>query len=73
MGPSDVREGHLIGHTFKDKFVLARNTDDKPYAVVTSRYKPVQPKQVFEFFRELLDQHGMKMHTAGALNDGAKI
>lgn len=60
-------------HTFKDKFVLARNTDEKPYAVVSGRYKPVQPKQVFEFFRELLDQHGMKMHTAGALNDGAKI
>jgi phage/plasmid-like protein (TIGR03299 family) len=58
---------------FKDKFVLARNTDDRPYAVVSGRYKPVQPKQVFEFFRELLNQHGMKMHTAGSLNDGAKI
>jgi hypothetical protein len=52
-------------HTFKDKFVLARDTDERPYAVVSGRYKPVQPKQVFEFFRELLDQHGMKMHTAG--------
>lgn len=72
-GPSQVRDGHTIGHVYKDKFVLARDTDNKPYAVVTGRYKPVQPKQVFEFFRELLDQHGMKMHTAGALNDGAKI
>lgn len=60
-------------HTFKDKFVLNRTTDNKPYAVVTNRYKPVQPKEIFEFFRELLDLHGMKMHTAGALNDGGKI
>jgi len=60
-------------HTFKDKFVLNRMTDNRPYAVVTSRYKPVQPKQIFEFLRDLLNQHGMKMHTAGSLNDGAKI
>lgn len=58
---------------FMDKFVLNRATDNRPYAVVSGRYKPVQPKQVFEFFRDLLDQHGMKMHTAGSLNDGAKI
>lgn len=58
---------------FPDKFVLSRATDNRPYAVVSGRYKPVQPKQVFEFFRDLLDQHGMKMHTAGSLNDGAKI
>ena len=60
-------------HTFKNKFVLNRTTDMHPYAVVSSRYKPVQPKEIFEFFRELLAQHGMKMHTAGALNDGGRI
>jgi len=59
--------------TFKDKFVLARDTDDKPYAVVSGRYKPVQPKQIFEFFRDLLDTYGMRMHTAGSLMDGARI
>lgn len=61
------------GLPFKNKFVLNRTTDMHPYAVVSSRYKPVQPKEIFEFFRELLAQHGMKMHTAGALNDGGRI
>lgn len=61
------------GLPFKDKFVLNRTTDMHPYAVVSSRYKPVQPKEIFEFFRDLLAQHGMKMHTAGALNDGGRI
>ena len=60
-------------HTFKDKFVLNRTTDNRPYAVVSGRYKIVQPKAVFEFFRDLLAQHGMKMHTAGSLNEGGKI
>lgn len=60
-------------HGFKDKFVLNRTTDNRPYAIVTSRYKPVQPKEVFEFFRDLLSQQDMKMHTAGSLMDGGRI
>lgn len=60
-------------HTVKDKFVLTRNTDMRPYAIVSGRYKPVQPKEIFEFFRDLLALHGMRMHTAGSLMDGARI
>lgn len=58
---------------FKDKFVLARDTDNKPFAVVSGRYKPVQPKEIFEFFRDLLAMHNMKIHTAGSLKDGGRI
>lgn len=60
-------------HTFPKRFVIARDTDNKPYSVVSDRYKPVQPKEIFEFFRDLLSMHNMKMHTAGALSDGARI
>lgn len=59
--------------TFKDKFVLNRTSDNKPFAVVSGRYKPVQPKQIFEFFRDLLAMHNMKMHTAGSLKEGGRI
>ncbi len=59
--------------TFKDKFVLARDTDNKPFAVVSSRYKPVQPKEIFKFFEDLLKMHNMTMHTAGSLLDGGRI
>lgn len=58
---------------FKDKFVLARTIDDKPYSVVSGRYKPVQPKEILEFFRELLARHNMRIETAGSLKDGARI
>lgn len=60
-------------HSFKNKFVLARDTDNKPFAVVSDRYKPVQPKEIFKFFEDLLSMHNMKMHTAGALLDGGRI
>jgi phage/plasmid-like protein (TIGR03299 family) len=59
--------------TFKDKFVLNRTTDHKPFAVVSGRYKPVQPKEIFSFFQDLLAMHSMKMHTAGSLKDGGRI
>ena len=59
--------------TFKDKFVLARDTDQRPYAVVSNRYKPVQPKEVLEFFRDLVRDFDMQIHTAGSLRDGQRI
>ena len=63
----------LRSHTFKDKFVLARTTDDRPYAVVSNRYKPVQPKQILEFFRDLVADFGMIIETAGSLRDGQRV
>ena len=59
--------------TFKDRFVLARDSDDRPFSVVSGRYKPVQPKEIFKFFEDLLAMHNMKMHTAGSLMDGVRI
>jgi phage/plasmid-like protein (TIGR03299 family) len=59
--------------SFKDKFVLARDSDDRAYSVVSGRYKPVQPKEVLEFFRDLIQMHGMKIETAGSLKDGQRI
>jgi len=59
--------------TFKDKFVLSRDSDNRPFSVVSGRYKPVQPKEIFKFFEDLLAMHNMKMHTAGSLMDGGRI
>lgn len=60
-------------HTFKDKFVLVRDMDSSPFSVVSDRYKPVQPKDVLEFFRDLINTHGMTIETAGSLKDGKRI
>lgn len=58
---------------FKDKFVLARDTDNTPFSVVSDRYKPVQPKDVLEFFRDLISTHGMTIETAGSFKGGKRI
>lgn len=59
--------------TFKDRFVLARDTDDHAFSVVAGRYKPVQPKEILEFFRDLTQRHGMVIETAGSLKNGGRI
>jgi phage/plasmid-like protein (TIGR03299 family) len=65
--------GIEVRRTFKDKFVLARDIDDRPFAVVSDRYKPVQPKEILEFFHELIGRFNMKIETAGSLRDGQRV
>ena len=60
-------------HTFKDRFVITRDIDERPYSVVSSKYKPVQPKEIMEFYRDLAQLGGFKLETAGSLSDGKRI
>jgi len=60
-------------YAFEDKHVLYRSDTLQPMSVVSSRYKTVQPDEVLEFFRDLVDTGGFKINTAGALREGKKI
>jgi phage/plasmid-like protein (TIGR03299 family) len=40
---------------------------------VTDRYNVVQPREVMEFFRDLIEDQGFEMHTAGVLKDGNRV
>lgn len=57
----------------KGRKVLVRSDTAAPLSVVSDRYHVVQPAEVMEFYRDLIDQHGFKMHTAGSLMDGRRI
>ncbi len=59
--------------TFDRQHVLFRSDTRSPLGIVSSKYKPVQPGQVLEFFRDLTDANGYKMETAGTLFDGARF
>ena len=69
----DPYKYNMALQSFKDRFVLARDTDNRPMAVVSNRYKPVQPKQILEFFRDLISDFGMSIETAGSLRDGQRV
>ncbi len=54
------------------KQVLYRADNDQPLGVVGNKYKVVQPITILEFFRNLVEEKGMELETAGVLFDGAK-
>lgn len=56
-----------------DKHVLYRSDTNAPLSVVGNDYKIIQPKEVLEFFRDLVDGTGMYLETAGCLFGGRKF
>lgn len=55
-----------------DKHVLFRSDTKEPLAVVSNRYEIVQPSEVLGFFRNLTEEMGFTLETAGTLYQGAR-
>lgn len=53
--------------------VLYRSDNMQPVGCVSTKYKPVQPAEVLEFFRDLTEQGDWHIETAGVLRGGSKI
>jgi|LakMenEpi03Aug12_release.lakeMendotaPanAssembly.Ray.scaffolds.fasta_scaffold01889_56 phage/plasmid-like protein (TIGR03299 family) len=59
--------------TMADRKVLYRSDTKDSLAVVGKDFKVVQPRQVVEFFRDLVEKNNMKLSTAGSLFGGRKF
>lgn len=57
---------------FNDKKVIYRSDTLKPLSTVSNKFKVVQPKEILDFFDDLISQHGMKMSAAGILFEGRR-
>ena len=53
--------------------VLHRDDTFDPLSVVGNDYRTVQIATILEFFRDVSESYGYKIHTAGALRGGQKI
>lgn len=58
---------------YMDASVLYRSDNLEPLSVVSKRYKVVQPKEILEFYRDLVSVGGMELETAGVLKGGKKL
>lgn len=66
--------GHLGSiHTFPEQKVLYRSDTKAPLSVVSHRYQVVQPREVLEFYRDLMEFSGYELETAGVLKGGKKF
>lgn len=58
---------------FTGQQVLHRSDTFKPLSVVSDDFKVVQPKEVLEFFRDLVEIYDMKLSVAGVLFNGKRF
>lgn len=58
---------------FPNKKVLYRSDNKAALSIVSENYKIVHPGEVLEFFRDLTEDHGMKLSTAGCLFGGQRF
>lgn len=56
-----------------DRFVLARDDTGAALSIVSGDYQVVQPKEVLEFYRDLVAERHYTLETAGALDGGRKV
>lgn len=59
--------------TMKDRKILYRSDNHEALAAVSNKFKPVQPGEVLEFFRDLTDTAGFTLETAGTLFGGRRM
>ena len=70
-----ITGNHTVGaiHTFPEQKVLYRSDTKRPLAVVSKRFQVVQPEEVLEFYRDLTEDAGFELETAGVLREGRKF
>lgn len=65
--------GQSILMPYEEQRVLYRSDTHEPLSVVSQRYQEVQPKEILEFYRDLTEQSGFELETAGVLKGGRKF
>ncbi|WP_436868905.1 DUF932 domain-containing protein [Acinetobacter courvalinii] len=65
--------GQSILMPYEEQRVLYRSDTHVPLSVVSQRYQEVQPKEILEFYRDLTEQSGFELETAGVLKGGRKF
>ncbi len=65
--------GQSIIMPFEEQRVLYRSDTHAPLSVVSQRFQEVQPMKILEFYRDLTEQSGFELETAGVLKGGKKF
>ncbi|MEG2266098.1 MAG: DUF932 domain-containing protein [Acinetobacter sp.] len=67
------QRGQNIIMPFEEQRVLFRSDTHAPLSVVSQRFQEVQPREILEFYRDLTEQAGFELETAGVLKGGKKF
>ena len=62
-----------VPQVIENRKALVRSDNQECLSVVGHNYHVVQPEQVLEFYRDLIELNGFTMDTAGSLMEGRRI
>lgn len=62
-----------VSKAFEGQQVLYRSDTEAPLSIVSDKFKIVQPREVVDFFRDLVAFDGMRVSTMGMLFGGNKF
>ena len=58
---------------FENQRVIFRSDTNAPLSIVSGKYKIIQPREVLEFFEDMIGFDGIKLTTAGVLYGGRRF
>ena len=58
---------------YQEQRVLYRSDTHEPLSVVSQRFQEVQPMEILHFYKDLTEQSGFELETAGVLKGGKKF
>lgn len=67
------RNGVGMLSAYPEQKVLYRSDTQAPLAIVSKRFKVVQPGEILDFYRDLTELGGFELETAGVLREGRKV
>ena len=70
--PGGFRDA-VIPAEMKNRKVLYRSDSFEPLSIVGRDYKVVQPIEILEFYRDLMEIHNFTLEVAGSLDMGRKV
>ncbi|MFL9507308.1 DUF932 domain-containing protein [Acinetobacter baumannii] len=65
--------GQSVIMPYEEQRVLYRSDTHDPLSVVSQRYQEVQPMEILNFYKDLTEQSGFELETAGVLKGGRKF
>jgi phage/plasmid-like protein (TIGR03299 family) len=62
-----------VGFSVDNRYVLYRDDNFEPLAIVSDKFKVVQPEEIVRFFSDLVERFGFTLETAGSLDNGKRV
>jgi len=70
--PGGFRDS-MVPAEMQNRKVLYRTDTAEPLSIVGKDYRIVQPIEILEFYRDLIEIHNFEINTAGSLDDGRRV